>query len=230
MNEVDLGAKALWSLIPLSILAGLATVFVFRLWTNAAALRSTINHMLAHMMEFRLFIDEPSLIFRAQRDLFAANWRLLKLVLRPTLILAIPFAVLMVQMDRWYGHGPLQIERPAVLTVQFRAMPENFELKTPKGIVVETPAVHVPRLNQISWRIRPVKPFSGKIQVTGGQIASIAIPYPSATILGFNWLVWFVIVSTAAALTQVRHNHSDILSRRRPTRPPQRTAPPHRNN
>lgn len=201
MNEVDLGAKTLWSLIPLSILAGLATVFVFRRWTDAAAIRAITNRMLAHMMEFRLFIDEPSLILRAQRDLFAANWQLLRLILRPTLILAIPFAVLLAQMEGWYGHAPLPLGHAAVLTVQFRAMPESVALKTPKGIEVETPGVHVPRLNQISWRIRPVRPFTGKIHVIGGQIASVAILYPPATILHLNWFVWFVVVSAATALT-----------------------------
>lgn len=201
MNEVDLGAKALWSLIPLSILAGFATVFAFRRWTDAAALRITINRMLAHMMEFRLFIDEPSLILRAQRDLLAANWQLLRLILRPTLILAIPFAILLAAMDASYATAPLQIGRPAIVTAQFKSADHaGVVLKAPKGIEVETPGVHVPRLNQISWRIRPVRPFSGKIQVIGGQVAGIAILYPSATILGLHWLAWFVIVSATTAI------------------------------
>jgi hypothetical protein len=201
MNEVDLGAGALWSLIPISILAGFATVFVFRRWTDAAAIRAVTNRMLAHMMEFRLFVDEPGLILRAQGDLFKENWRLLVLVLRPTLILVIPFAVLFAEMDAHYARAPLQLGRPAIVTVQFKSADHaGIVLKTPKGIEVETPGVHIPRLNQISWRIRPVSPFSGKIQVIGGQIAWIAILYPSATILGLYWLVWFVIISTAAAL------------------------------
>ena len=201
MNEVDLGARALWSLIPISIVAGFATVFVFRRWTDAAAIRNVTNRMLAHMMEFRLFIDEPGLIVRAQRELFAENWRLLLLLLRPTLILLIPFAVLLAALDAHYARAPLQLGRPAVVTVQFKSADHaGAVLKTPKGIDVETPGVHIARLNQISWRIRPVHPFSGKIQVIGGQIASVAILYPSATIFHLHWLVWFVVISTATAI------------------------------
>lgn len=201
MNDVDLGAAALWSLIPISILAGFATVFVFRRWTDGAALRATTNRMIAHLMEFRLFLDEPALIFRAQGDLFAANGRLLVLILRPILILAIPFAVLLAAMDAHYARAPLQIGHPTVVTAQFKPGDHaGIVLKAPKGIDIETPGVHVARLNQISWRIRPVRPFSGKIQVTGGQIAWVAVQYPRATILHLHWLVWFVIVSTATAL------------------------------
>lgn len=201
MNEVDLGASALWSLIPISVVAGFATVFVFRRWTDAAAIRAVTDRMLAHMMEFRLFIDEPALILRAQRDLFRANWQLLILLLRPTLILVIPFTVLLAEMEAHYAKAPLQIGHASVVTAQFKSADHAaVVLKTPKGIDIETPGVHVPRLNQISWRIRPVKQFPGKIQVAGGQVERVAIRYPPATIFHLNWLVWFVVVSTAAAL------------------------------
>lgn len=201
MSEVDLGASALWSLIPISIVAGFATVFVFRRWTDGAAIRAVTDRMLAHMMEFRLFIDEPALILRAQRDLFKANWQLLMLLLRPTLILVIPFTVLLAEMEAHYAKAPLQIGHASVVTAQFKSADHaGVVLKTPKGIDIETPGVHIPRLNQISWRIRPVRPFSGKIELVGGQIASVAILYPPATIFHLHWLVWFLIISTAAAI------------------------------
>jgi hypothetical protein len=201
MNEVDLGATALWSLILISILAGFLTVSVYRRWTNHAAIRAAANQMLAHVMEFRLFLDEPALILRAQRDLFAANWRLLLLLLRPTLILLVPFAVLLAAMEAHYARAPLQIGRPTLVTAQLKSGNRaDVVLKTPKGIAVETPGVHIPRLNQISWRIRPVRPFSGKIQVIGGKIAWVAVQYPPARIFHLHWLVWFVIISTATAI------------------------------
>jgi hypothetical protein len=169
MNQVDLGAGALWSLVIVSILAGLAMVYVFRRWSDEDALRGTANRMLAHLMEFRLFIDEPALVMRAQRDLFVENWRLLRLLARPSLILVVPSLVLLAQMDACYGRAPLRVGGPAVVTVQVkdlgRADATGIVLKAPTGIKVETPGVRVMNLSEVSWRIRPIASASGELQV-----------------------------------------------------------------
>jgi len=173
MNQVDLGAGALWSLILVSILAGVAMVYVFRRWSDQDALRGTANRMLAHLMEFRLFIDEPALVMRAQRDLFLENWRLLRLLIRPSLILIVPSVVLLAQMDACYGRAPLRIGDPAVVTVQVKDLRRvdatAIVLKTPATIRLETPGVRVVSLNQISWRIRPIASASGHLRVVGPE-------------------------------------------------------------
>ena len=171
MNQVDLGAEALWSLIVISVLAGLAAVYVFRRWSDQPALRSTANRMLAHLMEFRLFVDEPALVMRAQRDLFVENWRLLRLLARPSLILIVPSMILLAQMDACYSRAPLRVGDPAVVTVQFKRPGESAKtgitLQTPTAIRVETPAVRILSVNQISWRVRPLAVVSGQLQVSG---------------------------------------------------------------
>jgi hypothetical protein len=175
MNQVDLGAEALWSLGVVSALAGLAMVYVFRRWSDQRVLRATVNRMLAHLMEFRLFVDEPALVMRAQRDLFIENWHLLRLVARPSLILVIPSIILLAQMDACYGRAPLRIGHPAVVTIQLKntggIAKSEIVLKTPVAIRVETPGVRVTSVKQISWRIRPMAPSSGKLQVIGPERA-----------------------------------------------------------
>jgi hypothetical protein len=76
--------------------------------------------MLAHLMEFRLFIDEPALVIRAQRDLLLQNWHLLRFLVRPSVILILPSIVLLAQMDACYGRAPLRINDPAVITLQLK--------------------------------------------------------------------------------------------------------------
>ncbi len=173
MNQVDLGGEALWSLAIVSILAAFGTIFVFRRWLDRQALQATMNRMLAHMMEFRLFIDEPVLILQAQRDLFVENWHLLLLLTRPSLILIVPFAVLLAQMDACYGRAPLRVGHAAVLTVQFRTagatLRSGVVLKTPESIKVETAGLRVVRSNQMSWRVRPTAPLSGHVQLIGAE-------------------------------------------------------------
>lgn len=244
MNQVDLGAQALWGLVVISALTGLGMVYVFRRWSDQQAMHGVTNRILAHLMEFRLFVDEPALVMRAQRDLFVENWRLLKLLARPSLILIFPSFILLAQMDACYGRAPLKIGDAAVLTVQLKnpgeAAKSRLVLKTPSAIRMETPGVRIITANQISWRIRAIAPLSGKLQIIGpahpitksiaagpgvhylsehrvssllafllhpnesllldSSIASIEVLYPSATILHFHWLVWFLIVSSGTAI------------------------------
>jgi hypothetical protein len=169
MNQVELGVGALWSVAAISVLAGVGMVYVFRRWSDQDALRGTTNRMLAHVMEFRLFIDEPALVMRAQRDLFVENWRLLRLVARPSLILVVPFFILLAEMDACYGRAPLRIGAPTVVTAQVKHLGRvdatGVVLRTPAAIRVETSGVRVLSLNQISWRIRPIASVSGQLEV-----------------------------------------------------------------
>lgn len=180
MNQVDLGPDALWTLIPISVLAGLAAVVVFRYFSNQNLLRRTSNRLLAHLMEFRLFIDEPALVIRAQRDLLIDNWHLLRLIFLPSLILAIPFFVLIPQLESLYGRAPIRMGEPAVVTVEIKNggfdRASTFSLKAPPAISVETPGVRITRLNQISWRIRAHADYVGYLQVLGpGEVVTKTI-------------------------------------------------------
>jgi choline-sulfatase len=179
--------KALITLVPLSALCGFLTALVFRRFAPAGT-KQTVNRILAHILELRLFLDEPRLIFKAQRDLLRENLRLLSQIAIPCLIAAPLFALVIWQADRVYGRGPLAAGEPVVVTAQ-----GDVQLHAPAGLIVETPAVHVRRTNQVSWRVRPTRPFSG-------TLPGFEIPWPRATVLGVSWLVWFFGISSLSAL------------------------------
>lgn len=234
---------------------------VFRSFSNQDAIRRASNRLVAHLMEFRLFIDEPALILRAQRDLLIENGRLLRLVFVPSLILAVLFFILIPQLDSVYGKAPLKAGEPAVVTVEMKdgiATAPPLTLKVPAGISVETPGVHIPRLHQISWRIRPHAGAAAKLEVIGAShpiaktvasgggfhrlseqrstglgrfvlnpvespfsdasIRAIDVQYPAATVLHLHWLVWFSVISTAAAVLMLALPRFSFSRRRSPAR------------
>ncbi len=166
MIPIDLGAQALVLLIAVSAAWGCAMAWVFRRFSNGVVLRLTVNHIVAHLLEFQLFLDEPSIVLRAQRDLIRANLRLLGQIAFPSLILVVPFILLLAQLDALYAHAPLPAEEPAVLTVQLKsaAMPD-LQVQAPAGIAVETPPMRIPAAGQISWRLRPARASSGRLQI-----------------------------------------------------------------
>ncbi len=153
-----------------SAVCGLLAAWVFRRFTKIAALRATLRQIHAHFLEFRLFFDEPRLIWRAQKDLVKANLRFCALLLKPTLILALPMTWLTIQLDTIYGAAPLRYGEPAIVTAQLATalQPEDAQniLEAPKGIAVETPPVRIVSDRQIAWRIRQLRPVNGRLSLT----------------------------------------------------------------
>jgi hypothetical protein len=154
-------------------------------------------------------------VLRAQRDLLRENFHLLRLILLPCVILAILFIVLFPQLDIMYGHAPLKAGERSVVTAQLSG---DAVLEAPAGIEVETPGVRSVHDKQISWRVRPLGRVSGELKVRypnhvltkqivagGGLIygfstSQIKIYYPKTTVLGTNWMVWFFLISSSAAI------------------------------
>jgi hypothetical protein len=167
VTEIDLGMPALASLIPISMLTGIGMLLVFRHASDQAAIRRAKGLATAHLLEFRLFMDEPRLILRAQRDLIVANARFLRLMLRPALVLALPMALLLAAMEAFYGHAPLRVGEPAIVTAQMKQHGRAPVLKAPAEIAVETPAVRIAAERQVSWRIRPLRATTAELQLIG---------------------------------------------------------------
>lgn len=164
---IDLGMTALATLIPISVLTGIGILLVFRRTSDQTAVRRAKSLVTAHLLEFRLFMDEPRLILRAQRDLILANLRFLKLMLWPVVVLALPMALLLAGMDAFYGRAPLVAGQPAIVTAQLRgtAAGTPLLLRAPAEIAVETPGVRVPAEHQVSWRIRPLRGTDAELEL-----------------------------------------------------------------
>lgn len=217
MMTVDLGARALWTLVPVSLLSGVLLLLVFERFSNSQAIRQSVNRILAHLLEFRLFLDDPVLVLRAQRDLLRQNGRLLRLILVPCLILALPSILLMELLDGFYGRAPLPVGVPTVVTLQ--APDGDAVLRTGMGVVVNAPPVHIPEQRQISWRMAAKQAGSSSLQISEHGLSltkhvdagpglrthlypldSVHIEYPPATILGLHWAVWFLLLSAVSGV------------------------------
>jgi len=187
--------RALATLAPLSALCGIVTAFVFRRF-GARGTRRTVNRILAHVMELRLFLDEPRLVWNAQRDLLRENLRLFGQIALPSLIAAPVLGLIMWQADAVYGRAPLRAGEAVVVTAHVKSGDlASVQMEAPADVAIETPGARIPRLREVSWRIRPLRPFSGHLRVnTDGE--RIDIPWPRASVLGCSWMVWFFGISS----------------------------------
>lgn len=157
-------------LVALSLLAGIGMLWVFRKASNQKRIAAVKRRVQAHLLELRVFRDEPAVMWSAQKSLFAANLRYMALMLQPALWMALPLAIALVYVDAYYGHSPLPVGEPAVVTVAMRApldanAPPPKLLPPPQGFVVETEGVRVMDERQVSWRIRPSGEASGELHL-----------------------------------------------------------------
>jgi predicted AlkP superfamily phosphohydrolase/phosphomutase len=173
----------------------LCTLFIRRM-TNPDQIRLALNAIVACIFEFRLFPGQPAVLFKAQWRLIQANARLLRLLAVPSLILLLPCWGLLEATEGLFGHVPLKPGESAVVTVPYRGALPNARLDAPAGFAVETPAVRIPRLGQISWRVRALRPVSGQFVVhVDGRTLAVHAPERQT-----NWLLWFGVASFAGAV------------------------------
>ncbi len=213
MTEVtDLGAGALLGIALASLVTAAVALLVMRRWSDQVAIARTKAQAQAHLLEFRLFMDDPRQVLRSQRDLIVDNLRLMRLLLPAFLILALPMVIAMWQLDALYGRAPLRIGEAAVVSAESR----QRSIIAPDAVKVETKAVYIQAEQQTSWRIRPSRATSGTLRVGSAERRIVAgsgisylpeplvgksaihIAYPRATVLGLHWAVWFILLSTVA--------------------------------
>ena len=142
-------------------------MWLFRRFADTDGLRSAARRIQAHLLEFWLFVDEPRLVGKFWLDLLRANARLLRLLLVPLAIVALPSAPLIALLDSCYGRAPLAVGKPALVTIGVPdRWPDHASLTAPEGISIETPPVRAISTREISWRIRPQRPVSGNLRCT----------------------------------------------------------------
>jgi hypothetical protein len=213
-----------WSLTVIAAVTGAVLRWVWKRFTNQERVALVKRRMRAQLYAMRLYADEPVLVLRAQRQLLLWSARYVAQTLRPTAVAILPLLFLYVQLDNVYGHRPLAPGESAVVTAQFSAAADLRTLDATlegRSVVVETPAVRIPDRRQVCWRVRAgATPGSVRLRVHGAAITkavqcghglrylsatpwdgspSIDVSCPAATLdvfgFGFDWPVWFGIVS-----------------------------------
>lgn len=167
MSEGNLGWEALAALCLISLLCGVAMRWALRTCSDQAALARAKRLVIAHLLEFRLFGDEPGLVLRAQRDVARQSLQVVWLLLAPAAIMALPMVFVFAQLDAIFGKSPLAPGVAAVVTMQWKSAAElpPPRLEASAGISVETPPVRAGR--QVSWRLRPTKVGSSMLRFVG---------------------------------------------------------------
>lgn len=169
MSQVDLGAGALWPLGCAGAVFGCVGLFFFRRFADRHLLHRSWKRLLARFLELRLFMDDPVLILRSQRDLITENIRILRAIGPPALLFLLPAIPAMLLLHSCFARAPLPLGAAAVVTVQFKdARPARLSsvlLSAPPEIRVDTAPVRILSQGQVSWRISPIAATDAQLTI-----------------------------------------------------------------
>lgn len=156
-----------WGLVVISAVTGVAMLYIWRYTSNQDAIKDVRNKISANLLATRLFKDNLSVTFRAQRLILWQAIRLLGHSVRPMIIMLVPFVLIMAQIGLRYEFRPLAVGKKARIKVTLRegAVTKDADWKKltesvvlPAGLTADpNDPCRVTKLRTMDWRITPTK-------------------------------------------------------------------------
>jgi hypothetical protein len=153
----------------ISAVAGVVLLAGMRLSSNPQAIRAAKQKVQGHLLATRLYRHELVTVWRSLGALLLALGTYLAQMLRPFLVLLIPFALLFAQLDARYASRPLQPgERTIVTAVAASGTPDQWRLEVPAGVRLDSVGVRLPARREIDWRVQAEKPGAYHLTLVAG--------------------------------------------------------------
>lgn len=152
------------SIVIISILAGIALLFVYGKVSNQKAIKKVKKGIAAGIYESVLFRNDLKVSLKAQGKMFLGGMKYFALAIPPIIILSIPCLIILAQLNLRFGVKPLSQGESTILTIGVKDDSSLFsaELVTPEGIL-STPPLRDLDNHQVSWRLDAKTPHSGNI-------------------------------------------------------------------
>ena len=158
------------SLVIISLVTAVVLLPVIARTSDQAGIRATKRAIQAALFEIRLFGDDPVAVLRSFAEVLTLNVRYLGLSLVPLLWVLVPLALVMPQLEAFFGYGGLRLGVPALLTVERSTADSTpIAITAPPHIRVETGAVALMGSNEVVWRIVPTERGAFTLAVNDGD-------------------------------------------------------------
>lgn len=152
-----------------SAVAGVILLAGMRLCSDPRAIRAAKHKVQAYLLATRIYRHEPITVWRSLGALLLALIPYLLQMLRPFVVLLIPFALLFAHLDARYATRPLQPgERTLVKAIAANGTPQEWRLEAPAGVAVDSVSVRLPARREIDWRVRADAPGSYTLTLLAG--------------------------------------------------------------
>ena len=191
------GLHPFWALLILSVMVGAVLLVVFRYTSNQRGIQETKNRIKAHLLEIRLFKDDLRVLLSAQGSILKYNLRYMAYGLKPLLVIILPVALLLIQLEGWFGFRPLKPGEAALFSVFLSSEGQgdlaSVELEADDGVAIESPSLRIPATGEVDWGIRAEIPgehhllvklkgteISKSVTVSAGEMVRVSPVKPSS--------------------------------------------------
>jgi len=146
-------------------------LLVFRYTSDQKGIKESKDRIKAYLLEIRIFKDDLGILLSAQKRLLIYNGIYLSHAIKPLLIMIVPVALLIMQMDAWYGHRPLRIGEATIVSIQVSdegrtRLLSNSTIEMEKGMTVEKPSLRILETGELNRTIRAGEVGVHRIRVT----------------------------------------------------------------
>jgi hypothetical protein len=179
---VPLASQPALAMTVVSVLTAVWSLLLFKLVTPQRRLVAARDQLTGHLLELGLYQDHLRVVGRIQRDLARANLRYLALTLPALLVLGLPMALTLIELDGRFAVRPLQPGETTVVSAQLTpaqgARLQELELVAPPGLRVEAGPVRDATTASAAWRLHAETPGRHELslRLAGQEIASRNLP------------------------------------------------------
>lgn len=164
----------IWGLLFISLLSGLGMIMIFSLVSNQQKISRLRKRMGGEVLGILLHVSNPGTVIKFAVKLILSNTVYLGYLLKPLLVIAIPFMLVWGQLDARYSSSKMSRDYPITVTLHYvHGLPirDNYAIEA-VGLEVIPPVVMVDTLDEASFRLLPCSDslYSVKIGETWIQL------------------------------------------------------------
>ncbi len=135
----------LWGMMWISALTGVMMILIFKGASNQHAISELRRRMGSRALGMLLYLESPATVLKLAGGLIADNFIYLWHLLRPMLVIAVPFVLVAAQLDARYGYLPPGDGRPHTAVIRWESslpsslgQPVSGELVSPVLTVADS--------------------------------------------------------------------------------------------
>jgi hypothetical protein len=151
------GLDPVWALALLSLLTGLAMLWIYSRFSDQTGIRSSKDKIRGYLLGVRLFQHDVRVVLGLQARILRETLTYFRHSLTPLAIMLLPLVLVVTQLYLLFGQRPLQPGTTTLLRVQVDApdLLDRVSLEASPALEVEAGPVRVSRTGEAVWRVKP---------------------------------------------------------------------------
>jgi hypothetical protein len=138
------GLDPVWALAFLSLLTGLAMLWIYSRFSDQTGIRSSKDKIRGYLLGVRLFQHDVTVVLGLQARILRETLTYFRHSLTPLAIMLLPLVLVVTQLYLLFGQRPL--DAPDLL--------DRVRLEASPALEVEAGPVRVPRTGEAVWRVK----------------------------------------------------------------------------